>query len=207
MTGEEAKGQTEEGRGENSIQNPKSKIQNPHRACHPARSGIMLFCPHRSVASVLEVEPEELKARGIRGVILDLDNTLVRWRQEEMTEEVTRWLAQLQAAGLTLCILSNSILSKRSTRIAERLGALNVSKARKPSRQGFHRALAALGTDPGSTAIVGDQMFTDILGGNRAGIYTIMVQPIHHREFLYTRYLHRPPERFLLRLFRRRGHL
>ena len=64
-----------------------------------------------------------------------------------------------------------------------------------------------MGTRPAETAIVGDQMFTDILGGNRAGIYTIMVQPIHRQEFVYTRLVHRPPERFLLNLFKRRGHL
>jgi HAD superfamily phosphatase (TIGR01668 family) len=159
------------------------------------------------VDSVREIDAEDLKRGGIRAVILDLDNTLVRWREEDLTHEVAAWLQQLQSAGLKLCILSNSILGKRSVRMAQRLGTLNISKARKPSRQGFRRALAALETEPAETAIVGDQMFTDILGGNRAGIYTIMVRPIHHQEFVYTRLVHRPPERFLLKLFRRQGHL
>jgi hypothetical protein len=97
-----------------------------------------------------------------------------------MTQEVTTWLEKVQELGIKLCIMSNSLSSTRSVRIAERLGATNVSRARKPSRQGFRRALEALGTKPAATAIVGDQMFTDILGGNRAGIYTIMVKQIHH---------------------------
>lgn len=174
---------------------------------HPPRKGLLIFCPHRLVESVWQVLPGELKLRGIQGIILDLDNTLVRWQQEEMTEEVTNWLTAVQAEGIKLSILSNSFLSKRSLRIAERLGIPNVGQARKPSRSGFTRAMAAMGTEPATTAIVGDQMFTDIWGGNRSGIYTIMVMPIHHREFAYTRYVSRPPERILLKLFRRRGHL
>jgi HAD superfamily phosphatase (TIGR01668 family) len=167
----------------------------------------MLLCPHRLVESVWQIDPNELFQSGIRGLILDLDNTLVRWREEEMTQEVTTWLVKVQALGIKLCIMSNSLVSTRSVRIAQRLGATNVSRARKPSRQGFRRALEALGTEPGATAIVGDQMFTDILGGNRAGIYTIMVKQIHHHEFIYTRYVSRPPERLLLRMFKKRGQL
>jgi len=179
----------------------------PAEAGHPHRRGMLIFCPHRVVESVAQITPEELAERGIQGIILDLDNTLVLWQKEEMTEEVLAWLASLKAAGFKLSILSNSILSRRSERIAERLGCPNIRKARKPSRSGFHRAMAAMGTTPHNTAIIGDQMFTDIWGGNRCGIYTIMVKPIHPREFPYTRYVSRPLERFLLNRFNRQGHI
>ncbi len=171
------------------------------------RRGLLIFCPHRMVDSVTHITTDDLKARGVEGIILDLDNTLVLWQKEEMTEEVLAWLEALQAEGFKLCILSNSILSKRSERIAARLGCPNVRKARKPSRSGFHRAMAAMGTTPATTAIIGDQMFTDIWGGNRVGLYTIMVKPIHPREFVYTRYVSRPLERLLLHRFHRHGHL
>lgn len=171
------------------------------------RTGLMVFCPHRLVRSVVEIKVEELQSRNIQGVILDLDNTLVRWQKEEMTEEVTAWLETLKSSGIRLCILSNSILGKRSERIAARLGCSNIRLARKPSARGFRRAMEALDATAASTAIVGDQMFTDIWGGNRAGIYTIMVHPIHRREFLYTRFISRPPERLLLRWFRKKGRL
>ncbi|HLK59651.1 MAG TPA: YqeG family HAD IIIA-type phosphatase [Chthonomonadaceae bacterium] len=174
---------------------------------HPARPGWLIFCPHRMVDRVTEVTVSDLIGRGIRGVILDLDNTLVLWHQEEMTEEVVAWLEGLKAAGLKLCILSNSVLSRRSERIANRLNCSFVRQAGKPGKRGFHRSMAAMGTHPSTTAIVGDQMFTDILGGNRVGIYTIMVRPIHKKEFPYTRYVSRPPERLLLRWFKRKGHL
>ena len=171
------------------------------------RGGLLIFCPHRMVDSVTHITPAQLRERGMEGVILDLDNTLVLWRKEEMTDEVVAWLQALKDAGLKLCILSNSVLSRRSERIADRLGCPNVRRARKPSRSGFRRAMEAMGTTPVTTAIVGDQMFTDILGGNRMGLYTIMVKPIHRGEFAYTRYVSRPPERLLLRWFRNKGHL
>lgn len=176
-------------------------------AARGRRRGLQAFCPHRLVPTVTEITPDDLRANGVEGVILDLDNTLVRWQKEEMSEEILAWLESLKEAGFQLCILSNSILSRRSERIAERLGCPNVRKARKPSRSGFHRAMEAMGTTPETTAIVGDQMFTDILGGNRSGVYTIMVNPIHPHEFAYTRFVSRPPERFLLKLFKRRGHI
>lgn len=182
---------------------------NGHEAVtpHTVKRGIHLFCPHRWVDAITQVTPAELVARGIQGLILDLDNTLVLWRKEEIKEEIVAWVESIQAAGIKLCILSNAIWSRRSERIAERFGCPNVRKARKPRRNGFHRAMAAMGTTPATTAIVGDQMFTDILGGNRTGIYTIMVKQMHHHEFAYTRYVSRPPERLLLGWFRRKGHL
>lgn len=171
------------------------------------KQGVHIFRPDRMVDSVTEVPPAELKMRGICGLIVDLDNTLVLWQQEEIADHIMTWLMELQQLEIKLCVLSNSVLSTRSVRIAERLGIANVRQARKPAKSGFLRAMEAMGTTPENTAIVGDQMFTDIWGGNRAGIYTIMVKPIHHREFLYTKYVSRPPERLLLRYFKRRGHL
>ncbi len=200
------RGKREEGR-EEPVPDTQPLTSDTHEEARQRRRGWLVFCPQRSAECVLDVTAEELKANGIRGVILDLDNTLVLWQQEEMTEEVVAWLESLKAAGLKLCILSNSILSKRSERIAARLGCPNVRMARKPARSGFKRAMEAMGTAAQETAIIGDQVFTDIWGGNRAGIYTILVQPIHPREFPYTRFVSRPLERLLLHHFRRRGHL
>ncbi len=173
----------------------------------PRRRGLFLLCPHRLVETVWQIAPEELRQEGITGVILDLDNTLVEWNREEMTAEVEAWLSALKAADILLCILSNSPLGNRSERIAARLNCSYVRNARKPSRRGFYRAMAVMNTTPATTAIVGDQMFTDILGGNRAGIYTVMVKPIHKREFVSTQIVNRPPEKLLLRYFKRQGKL
>lgn len=171
------------------------------------RRGLMVCCPHRYAHSVLEVLPEQLSERGIEGVILDLDNTLVRWAREELTEEIRGWVEGLRASGLKFCLLSNSVLSRRVERVAEAFGCPNIRKAQKPRPDGFHRAMKTMNTTPATTAVIGDQMFTDILGGNRVGIYTIMVKPMSKGEFVYTRLVHRPPETLLLRLFRKRGQL
>jgi HAD superfamily phosphatase (TIGR01668 family) len=171
------------------------------------RRGLMMCCPHRYSHSVVEVLPEQLIERGIEGVILDLDNTLVRWAREDLTEEILAWIASLRGAGIKFCLLSNSVLGRRVERVAQVFGCPNIRKARKPRPDGFHRAMKAMNTTPATTAVIGDQMFTDILGGNRAGIYTILVKPMSKGEFVYTRLVHRPPESLLLRLFRRRGQL
>lgn len=187
---------------------PPSDTETPVKdRTHPVRRGLLLFCPHRIAESVLEIEVEQLKARGIEGVILDLDNTLVRWAREELTDEILAWIDSLRKAEIKFCLLSNSVLSRRVERVAEIFGCPNIRKARKPRADGFHRAMKTMNTTPATTAVIGDQMFTDILGGNRVGIYTIMVKPMSKGEFVYTRYVSRPPERFLLRLFQKRGHL
>lgn len=174
---------------------------------HIPRRGLMICCPHRYAHSVLEVLPEQLSERGIEGVILDLDNTLVRWAKEDLTEEIVSWVQALRDSGIKFCLLSNSVLGRRVERVAKIFGCPNIRKARKPRPDGFHRAMKAMGTTPSTTAVIGDQMFTDILGGNRVGVYTIMVAPMSKGEFVYTRLVHRPPESILLRLFRKRGHL
>src|SRR5256885_11360770 len=89
----------------------------PSRECTPRR-GLMVCCPHRYAHSVLEVLPEELGDRGIEGVILDLDNTLVKWAREDLTEDILAWIAGLRGAGIKFCLLSNSVLSRRVERVA-----------------------------------------------------------------------------------------
>jgi hypothetical protein len=173
----------------------------------PGRPGWLIFCPHRTVNTVRDVTMSHLKEMGIRAVILDLDNTLVKWHQEEIDDDIMAWLRALQQEKMELCILSNSVLSRRSERIAGRLGCHFVRQAKKPGKQGFNKCLELMNTTARETAIVGDQMFTDILGGNRVGIYTIMVTPLQKHEFAYTRYISRPPERVLMRYFKRKGHI
>jgi len=158
--------------------------------------------------SVWQVDPQALKHLGIRGVILDLDNTLGPLAAGG-DDRRGHHLARRGAGGRHQALHPVQLAIKQSLEAGsrQRLGVANVDKARKPSLNGFRRAMAAMGTEPATTAIVGDQMFTDILGGNRSGIYTVMVRPIHHHEFAYTRFVSRPPERYLLKVFKRRGHL
>lgn len=146
--------------------------------------------PDRYAASVLDLSAQDLVADGIRGLIVDLDNTVVSWEASEPSAEVVRWVAALRAAGVGVCIVSNSLTS-RARRVGAALGVPVVSWALKPAPWAFRRALRVLGTSPSQTVLVGDQLFTDILGGNWVGLRTVLVDPLSTREFPTTRLIRR----------------
>ena len=156
--------------------------------------------PHRIALTVVELDCHELAGYGIRGVILDLDNTLTRWGSIEIAPEVDGWICALRQAGLRACILSNSASNRRVQPVAERLGLPWLSRAAKPFPHGYRRAMTLLHTTPDTTAVIGDQLFTDILGGNRLGLYTVLVEPIYPREAWTTSLLQRPLERLIGRI-------
>ena len=153
--------------------------------------------PHRVARRLIDLDCEEMVARGIRGIILDLDNTLSPWRSGVITLEVERWIGRLRDAGLVACVVSNAATAGRVRPVADRLGLPWVTRAAKPLPRGFLRGMRLMGTTPESTAIVGDQLFTDILGGNNLGLYTVLVDPISSQEALITKLLQRPLERWL----------
>ncbi|MZP28500.1 YqeG family HAD IIIA-type phosphatase [Heliobacterium undosum] len=153
--------------------------------------------PARRVDAVPQVNVAELVAQGVQGVIIDLDNTLTEWNENHLCPEIACWLEELKCHGIKLCILSNN-KEKRVQTFAETCGATYISNARKPRRRGFLRAMSLLGTTPENTVVIGDQVFTDVLGGNRSGLYTILVNPISRREFIGTRLVRRL-ERLVLR--------
>lgn len=165
---------------------------------------LRLLCPSKWVPSVWHIAPRELKDQGISAILVDLDNTLVPWRSYDIPSEVKEWLRAVHESGLKVCIVSNTHYSRRLQRLAEDLGVPYVRRIMKPRRGGFREALRLLGCQPAEAVVVGDQIFTDILGGNRMGLRTILVKPLSKREFLGTK-LSRAVERILLWVFRRRG--
>jgi uncharacterized protein len=171
------------------------------------RNKLDLLRPDRYCKSgVTEVSVEDLRRAGIEAVLLDLDNTLVAWQRSEIPDSVLDWLTQLRNAGIKLYLISNTRFGRRLMMLSERLGIPYVRRAWKPRRRGFMEAMERLGVDPEHTAMVGDQMFTDVLGGNRLGLYTVMVKPMARREFIGTK-VSRLFERAALAWFTRRGEL
>jgi HAD superfamily phosphatase (TIGR01668 family) len=146
--------------------------------------------PTYAAASLLALDPTELATGGIRAVILDLDNTVVAWNASVPTEAVRQWVSRARTAGLRACIVSNNF-SRRAQVIGDLLGVPVVAGAVKPIPWAFRRAMAILGTLPGQTALIGDQLFTDILGGNLLGVQTILVEPLSVHEFPTTRLVRR----------------
>lgn len=156
------------------------------------------WCPDEHVPSVVAITPEHLRARGIRALLLDLDNTITPWRSRQVPTEVRQWIAQMQAAGIQLCFVSNTRNLARLRRLSEMLGIPYARGPMKPRRAMLMRAIEMLKVKPEETAIVGDQIFTDVWSGNRLGIYTIWVRPMAPREFVGTK-ISRAVERWLLR--------
>jgi hypothetical protein len=141
------------------------------------------------VDAIWDLDLEQLQRRGVRGLILDLDNTLVNWNGSELRPGVAAWLAEAGRRRLRCCIVTNAGETERLRSIAGAAGASHLAKAGKPFPRAYRRAMRKLGTGPDSTAAIGDQVFTDILGANLLGLDTILVEPFSPREFIGTRFV------------------
>ncbi len=134
--------------------------------------------PRHLAENVYRLPPQRLKEQGIRLVLADLDNTLTPYEDALPSPALRRWKEELEAHGITLFVVSNSRKSHRCPDFCQALGVPYVRHSGKPSRKGFFRALEETGIPPEQTIMVGDQIFTDILGANRAGITSVLVKPI-----------------------------
>jgi HAD superfamily phosphatase (TIGR01668 family) len=158
---------------------------------------LKLLHPDLYLESLFDIDPELLKKRGISALIFDLDNTLVARGENKAEPEVLEWLRDLRRHGFKLCIVSNNSRGKGG-RLARILDLPGVFAATKPRRWAFRKALALLGTQASETAVVGDQVFTDVLGGNRMGLFTILVSSLGGPDFILTRLIVRRIERLIL---------
>ncbi|KUG05062.1 hydrolase, had subfamily iiia [hydrocarbon metagenome] len=147
---------------------------------------LKLLYPDIFADSILDISLEQLKNRNIKGFILDLDNTITLWNSNEISAQVDEWFGIIKEGGFKACILSNNG-EKRILTIATRLDIPYIHRAAKPNPSSFLRAVQLMGLKPEETAVIGDQIFTDVLGGNRAGLYTILVVPLDNREFFGTK--------------------
>lgn len=163
------------------------------------------FRPTLRAGSVQSITAEFLAERGVTALILDLDNTLVPWHGREVDPEIAGWIARMQGAGIRMCIVSNTHRPKRLAELASILGISYVPSGGKPRRRGFLRAMLQMESTALETAVVGDQVMTDIWGGNRCGLLTILVDPLSPIEFVGTRVISRNVERLLLRMLERAG--
>ena len=150
---------------------------------------IGILRPDFQYESLQDILVETLQEHGIKGLLLDLDNTVAPWNDNTLSREVIEWFAKIKASGITACIVSNNRLPERVAAVADVLEILYVYKAAKPSRRAFQKGIETLGMKPEEVAVIGDQIFTDILGGNMMGLKTILVTPIHEREFAGTKVL------------------
>lgn len=159
-----------------------------------------MFFPDRYVASAYVIDYEKLYEQGFRGLIFDIDNTLVP-HGAPADERAVKLFSRLKGIGYRCCLISNN-QEPRVKMFNEKIRVDYVYNAHKPSTKNYKKAMEIMGTDTDSTLFVGDQLFTDVWGAKRAGISNILVKPIHPKEeiqIVIKRYLERVVLHFYLK--------
>ena len=147
------------------------------------------FLPRIMARTVMDLSPQLLQQRGIALLMLDFDNTIVPYTTDVPTAEMTAWLNRMKQTDITVCIVSNSH-KQRVPHFSQQYHVPCVTHAAKPGTRGIREAMARYGAAPQQTALVGDQIYTDVLGAKRAGITAIAVRSIHnHTVWLKLRHL------------------
>ncbi|GKV66754.1 MULTISPECIES: YqeG family HAD IIIA-type phosphatase [unclassified Sporosarcina] len=161
------------------------------------------FLPSAYVKSVLHIKPEQLVENGIKGIITDLDNTLVEWDRAEATEDIMAWFDEMHKAGLQITVVSNNHI-ERVSHFCDPLGIPYICEARKPLKKSFRQAIGTLGLPKEQIVMIGDQLLTDVLGANRAGLSVILVVPVASSDAPITKF-NRAIERRIMARFKRKG--
>jgi len=149
-----------------------------------------LFRPHRHHQTLADVPLETLWQRGIRGLLLDLDNTLAHHHAYEFAPEAHAWIDHAKDMGFVVLLYSNAMLA-RSRRAAELLGIDTAPRAYKPVNFGLKPALRRMKLPANQVALIGDQLFTDVLAGKFGGLTTILIEPLSTKEWIHTRMFRR----------------
>ena len=161
-----------------------------------------IFFPGLMVDKVQDIDLDVLSEKRIKGLILDIDNTLVPHHMKEADENAVSWLERVKSAGFKVCIVSNAS-KKRVIKFNENLKLYAIYRAHKPGTSAFRKALRLMDIKASEAAMIGDQIFTDVFGGNRMKMLTILVKPIHHKEVFYIK-LKRLPEKLVLSMYGRK---
>lgn len=155
-----------------------------------------ILLPDIFAETVYDIDLDALKSEGIRGFVFDIDNTLVTYADPVATPKVIEWLDKLHNMGFKIYIVSNN--DKERVRIfSESVNLPHYGKALKPLKKYLKRACRNMGVAPTETALVGDQLFTDIWGGNLMNMKTILVKPISEVEDGFVKFKRRFERRIL----------
>lgn len=158
------------------------------------------FFPDYEASSVYDLSPAWFSGRGFRGLILDIDNTLVS-PNAPVDERAWRWADALREAGIAFAVLSNNS-EDRAASFAGDLNCPYVAKAGKPRPAGFLKAMALMGTEPAATLVLGDQLFTDVYGAHLAGLKCLLVpalDPAREQPFVRVKRVFEKPIRWMIR--------
>ncbi len=145
----------------------------------------MFLYPNAYFEKVEDITIQFLIKNKIKALILDVDNTLID-KTEKLSQDIIEWAKNLKGQGVKLYILSNTNRKKKVEKIAKKLEIPFHYFGMKPLKIGFNKVKKELKEESSRIAVVGDQIFTDIIGGNRSKMFTILVEPINEKEYWYT---------------------
>lgn len=146
------------------------------------------FYPNHLYKNIYEIDFKQLKEDGIESLLIDLDNTIIPRNVKELTEEVEQWFKGLTEEGFKVCIVSNN-MKGRVKKVLRKVEIPFVARAGKPRRKAFIQGIEALRTSKEKTAVIGDQLFTDVFGGNMLDLMTILVSPVGKSDLPHTKFL------------------
>ena len=159
-----------------------------------------MFYPNELYDAIEKIDIQELLKKNIQGMILDVDNTLIDYNRI-LSNEVINWVKNVKEAGIKVYILSNTIKKRKVEDVSKKLDIPYIMFAKKPSKKGFLECIGKLDMKPENICVIGDQIFTDILGGNRMGMYTIYTKPINKKDCSITTTIKRPFEKIILKKY------
>ena len=145
----------------------------------------MNIYPNAYLKKVQDINIEFLMKNNIKALILDVDNTLIDY-YKNLSEDVIKWASEMKGQGIKLYILSNTNKKEKVEMVAKKLDIPFRSFAKKPSKKGFKKVQNELQLQSNNIGVVGDQVFTDVIGGNRSKMFTILVDPVTPKDYWYT---------------------
>lgn len=160
----------------------------------------MLLYPKFYYKNVQSIDLDVLSKENIKGIILDVDNTLIDYKRI-MPEEIKSWVNEAKNRNFKVCILSNSSKKEKIEKVANDLDLEYIMFAKKPSKSGYKKILNLINLKPEECIAVGDQVFTDVIGANRMKINSVYVEPINKNEYWYTKWK-RPIEKWILNSYK-----
>jgi len=159
----------------------------------------MLLYPKLYIKNVTKIDLEFLEKNNIKGLILDVDNTLIDYDKKPI-DGLQKWCEDLKQNNIKLCILSNSNKKEKVRNIAKKLDIPFIYFAKKPLKSGFKKAKKILELQNENIGVVGDQLMTDVLGANRCKMFSVLVEPISEKDIWITK-LKRPLENYVIRKY------
>ena len=144
------------------------------------------FLPDFITTRIFDMDLSALRERGVKGIAVDIDNTSVPRKARNPSLSAVEWIKKVKQAGFKVCILSNA-RKKRTRLFMEELGVHGIGFAAKPSLRGYDKAAKYMGLSHGQCAILGDQLFTDIKGGVKAGFVTVLTEGLDENEIAFVK--------------------